>query len=326
MRNDTQPVRALIVDDDPVSRRWLGACLARDGIVCTDAGDAAGATLALARAEHDVVLLDLFLGSGASGLDVLTWLRARPELDHVGVIIVSANAGDETAVALALQRGADDYLVKPIRPVELAARVQAVRRRTARRLETMGKPTDPPEAEGRLQHVMQLETVGRLAGGIAHDFNNLLTGITSNAHLGLDDAPDGSAAREALEEIQRAASTAAALTRQLASFARAPTVEPTLLDPNDLIEALRKMLRRLLGDDIRLVFTPRQQHGIVRVDPVQLELVLVNLAVNARDAMPRGGELHVETREVSADTLPAERRRGPRRFSSASTSATPATA
>ena len=314
MSHETSTVRALIVDDDPVSRRWLGGCLARDGVACEEASDAETARRALERGGHDVVLLDLFLGSGATGLDVLTWMRARPELDHVGVIIVSANAGDESAVALALQRGADDYLVKPIRPVELAARVTAVRRRSARRVEPARARSEDPDVSDRLQHAMQLETVGRLAGGIAHDFNNLLTGITSNADLGLDDAPRGSAAREALEEIQRAATTAVALTRQLASFSRTPTVEPTLLDPNDLIESLRKMLRRLLGDDIRVVFTPHQQHGIVRIDPVQLELALVNLALNARHAMPRGGELRLTTSDVSADTLPSKPVSGPRRY------------
>ena len=314
MSQEPSTVRALIVDDDPVSRRWLGGCLARDGVACAEASDADTARGALERGGHDVVLLDLFLGSGASGLDVLTWMRARPELDHVGVIIVSASAGDESAVALALQRGADDYLVKPIRPVELAARVAAVRRRSNRRVEPARPLSRDPEVSDRLQHAMQLETVGRLAGGIAHDFNNLLTSITSNVDLGLDDAPRGSAAREALEEIQRAATMATSLTRQLASFARTPTVEPTLLDPNDLIESLRTMLRRLLGDDIRVVFTPHQQHGIVRIDPVQLELALVNLALNARHAMPRGGELRLTTSEVSADTLPSVRVGGRRRF------------
>jgi signal transduction histidine kinase len=314
MTHDTSALCTLIVDDDPVSRRWLAGCLAREGIASEEVSDAESARRALARGGHGVVLLDLFLGSGASGLDVLTWMREQRALDDVGVIIVSANAGDESAVALALQRGADDYVVKPVRPVELGARARAVRRRSTRRSEVASRDGET-EVEGRLQHAMQLETVGRLAGGIAHDFNNLLTGITSNAHLGLDDAPDGSAAREALEEIRRAAATATALTKQLASFARTPTVEPTLLDPNDLIESLRKMLRRLLGDDIRLVFTPRQQHGIVRIDPVQLELALVNLALNARHAMPRGGELRLETRELGADAVPSERRHGgARRF------------
>jgi two-component system, cell cycle sensor histidine kinase and response regulator CckA len=140
--------------------------------------------------------------------------------------------------------------------------------------------------------------VGQLAGGIAHDFNNLLQVIRGNAALARDELAEGSAARGDVEEIERAAETAAGLVRQLLAFSRRQPIAPEPLDLNEVAVGTDKMLRRLIGKDIELLTVFDPELGYVQADRTQVEQILVNLAVNARQAMPDGGVLTVETRNV----------------------------
>jgi len=155
--------------------------------------------------------------------------------------------------------------------------------------------------EEQFRQAQRLEAVGRLAGGVAHDFNNILTAITGYAQLLLADFREHDPRRSDIEEILAAAQRATALTRQLLAFSRKQVLQPRVLDLNDVVRGLEKMLRRLIGEDVNLVFAPSDGLGAVRADPGQIEQVLLNLAVNARDAMPGGGRLTVETANVALD-------------------------
>ena len=146
--------------------------------------------------------------------------------------------------------------------------------------------------EGQLAQSSKLESLGRLAGGIAHDFNNLLTIILSQATLIHESVADA-AIREELQKISTAADRAAVLTKQLLAFARRQIYEPRVVDLNEVISTTEQMLRRLIGEDIELVTRTLSEPATVRVDPRGVEQVLVNLAVNARDAMPKGGTLTI---------------------------------
>src|SRR2546422_3178208 len=148
-----------------------------------------------------------------------------------------------------------------------------------------------------------MEAVGRVAGGVAHDFNNLLTAILGSADLVLDDLKPNVPEREEIQEIRRAALRAADLTRQLLAFSRQQVISPTVLNPNEVVANMDKLLRRLLGEDVdlRTVLTP--EPGAIKADPSQLEQVVVNLALNARDAMPGGGKLTIETQNVELDEV-----------------------
>ncbi|HVO12240.1 MAG TPA: PAS domain S-box protein [Vicinamibacteria bacterium] len=153
--------------------------------------------------------------------------------------------------------------------------------------------------ENQLQQAMKMEAVGRLAGGVAHDFNNLLTAIMGNADLALRHLQPGDPQYHRLREINAAAESAAALTRQLLAFSRKQVIEPRVLDVNTLVSRLEKLLRRLIGEDVDLSLDLEAVLPAVRVDAGQFEQVLVNLVVNARDAMPGGGRLSVETKRVA---------------------------
>jgi len=155
--------------------------------------------------------------------------------------------------------------------------------------------------ERQFLQVQKMEAVGRLAGGVAHDFNNLLTAILGYADLLLDGLPTLSPLRPDLEEIRNAANRAGALTRQLLAFSRKQVLEMRVLDLNELVADMDKMLRRLLGEDIDVLTRLDPALGAVRADAGQLEQVIVNLAVNARDAMPDGGPLTIETRNAELD-------------------------
>ncbi|HSM37488.1 MAG TPA: ATP-binding protein [Longimicrobiales bacterium] len=157
-------------------------------------------------------------------------------------------------------------------------------------------------SEAQLRQSQKMEAVGRLAGGVAHDFNNILMSIMGYAELVGTRLPDGDEGLRAdMTEIRRAAERAQALTRQLLAFSRKQVHEPRPLDVNEVIEQVQRMLRRLIGEDVALVTHLSAELGTVRADPTQIEQILLNLAVNARDAMPAGGILTVETANEQAD-------------------------
>src|SRR5438552_795961 len=161
--------------------------------------------------------------------------------------------------------------------------------------------TDQRHLEEQFRQSQKMEAVGQLAGGIAHDFNNLLTAILGNTQLLLRDLPPGDANRGDVEEIRKASERAASLTRQLLAYSRRQMLQPEVLDLNVVVAEMYKMLRRLIGEHIALVTVQAPDLGHVRADPNQIEQVIVNLVVNARDAMPDGGKLTIETANVDLD-------------------------
>ena len=189
---------------------------------------------------------------------------------------------------------------------------------TATMVEWEGKPavlgtafdvTERKKLEEQFRQAQKMEAVGRLAGGIAHDFNNLLGVIIGYSELLLETPGVGDpVVRRKIEEIHKAAERAASLTRQLLAFSRQQVLEPRVLSVNAVVTELEKMLRRLIGEDVELVTRLDDALGLVKADPSQLEQVLMNLAVNARDAMPRGGRLLLQTSNVDVDETMARQR------------------
>lgn len=159
--------------------------------------------------------------------------------------------------------------------------------------------------ETQLLQTQKLDSIGRLAGGIAHDFNNLLTVILSQTKMASRAFAAGRNGIEELTQIEEAATRAAELTAHLLTFARRQVTHPTPLDPREVAADIEKLLRRVIGDDIKLVSQLDADVGVVRADRSQLEQVLVNLAVNARDAMPNGGTLTIEMRNITLDRTDA---------------------
>jgi len=155
--------------------------------------------------------------------------------------------------------------------------------------------------ENQLVQSQKLEAVGRLAGGISHDFNNLLTVILGYTDISKRTLKEGDPLLRNLEEIGKASERAASLTRQLLAFSRKQVMQPKVFDLNTVVSDLKKMLRRMIGEDIELRVISEADLGNIKADPVQLEQVIMNLVVNARDAMPRGGKLSIETSNVYLD-------------------------
>lgn len=161
--------------------------------------------------------------------------------------------------------------------------------------------TEWRELEKQFRQAQKMEAVGRLAGGVAHDFNNLLTIIKGNNDLLSDHVEQSEPHRSSIEQIRKASDRAVSLTRQLLAFSRMQVLEPRVLNLNAVVAELSKMLPRLISENIELVFAPDQALGQVKADPGQVEQVIMNLAVNARDAMPEGGKLVVETTNFTMD-------------------------
>jgi PAS domain S-box-containing protein len=180
------------------------------------------------------------------------------------------------------------------------------------RIEFTGRPalllhardtSEQMKLQEQFHQSQKMEAIGRLAGGIAHDFNNLLTAIIGYNELVLGGLNDLDPLRRSSEEVRKAAERAARLTKQLLAVSRKQTLQPRVVDLNTSVSEIEKMLRRLIGDDVELSVIPSPKAACVKADPSQLEQVLMNLAVNARDAMPSGGQLFIRISSVALDTM-----------------------
>jgi two-component system cell cycle sensor histidine kinase/response regulator CckA len=163
--------------------------------------------------------------------------------------------------------------------------------------------------EEQLLQTQKMEAIGRLAGGVAHDFNNLLTVINGYSAQALESLNESDPLHQEIEQINKAGERAASLTRQLLAFSRRQILTPRVLDLNGIVSDMDRMLRRVLGEDIRLVATLERGLDSVHADPGQIEQVIMNLAVNARDAMPNGGQLLIETANIELDDAYAQKQR-----------------
>jgi two-component system cell cycle sensor histidine kinase/response regulator CckA len=274
------PATVLNVDDDPAGRAALSALLRHAGLEVREASSGEEA-LRLASEHPDLILLDVRLPD-RDGRDVCRRLKADPATAPIPVLMLSGLAVRSEDRVSGLDTGAEGYLVKPVEPEELLAHIRALLRTR--------------QAEERLRQSERLEAVGRLAAGVAHDLNNVLTVINGCSELLLEGIYPQDPLRELVVEIRQAGERAAALTRQLLAFSRKQVLAPQVVRLDEVVSGLEPMLRRLIGggDVVRLTVTRDGTPAWVRADPVQIEQVVVNLAVNARDAMPGGGELTIE--------------------------------
>ncbi len=234
-------------------------------------------------------------------------LDVRPEEEVPGLLKVLAQGAEKTYSGHWRHRAKDGRLFE----VEVAARNITFAGRAAR-LVIINDVTERKLLEAQFRQAQKMEAVGTLAGGIAHDFNNLLTVITGYSYMLKEALADDRKLAEDITQIEQAAEKAAGLTRQLLAFSRRQVLEPKTIVLNDVVRGMEKMLRRVIGEDIELITVPSPDLGLVRADPGQIEQVLMNLAVNARDAMPKGGKLVFETDNVELDEAYARSHMGAR--------------
>jgi signal transduction histidine kinase len=284
----TQPLRVLHLEDDPHDAELVQATLAAEGLACqvVRVDTRAEFVEALERGGYDLILADYVLPA-FDGMTALT--LAQEKFPHLPFLFVSGGMGEDMAIE-ACTHGATDYVLKQ----NLSRLVPAVRR-VVREVE---ERTTRKRVEEQLRQSQKMEAVGRLAGGIAHDFNNLLTIMMGYSELLLKRLGPDDPLRGAIEQIKKAGDRGAALARQLLIFSRQQILQLQVLDLNAVVTGINPMLQRVIGEDTHLVTALDPAVDRVKADPGQLEQVVMNLVVNARDAMPQGGTLTIETANV----------------------------
>jgi two-component system cell cycle sensor histidine kinase/response regulator CckA len=243
---------------------------------------------ALDHFSFDLILSDYVLPK-FTALEALAILKER-HLD-IPFLIISTEVGEATAVE-AMKAGAQDFLMKS----NLARLMPAVERE----LKEHAIRREHKNLEDQLRQAQKMEAMGRLAGGVAHDFNNLISAISGYVQLALETLKPQSPAYSEIVEIQKATEQAGLLTRQLLAFSRKETLQPQRLDLNQIIRDMEKMIRHSLGEHVELITRLADGLPPIHVDPGQVQQVLLNLTLNARDAMPEGGRLMIRTAQQGA--------------------------
>ncbi len=327
----------LVVQADEL--RHKAAALERSNRELSDAAHEAGlareaAEHAGAEARRAAALLDAFIDNAPTGFAFwdreLRYVRANRALAEIYGVPAERLSGAQVGTELPAHVEALRPMIaqvlhtrRPLLDIELAGpragaeRTPRLWRASLFPLESGGEAmgaigivadiTERHELEEQLRQAQKLEAVARVAGGIAHDFNNLLTVIRSYAEFLLETVPPGQPGREDVEEIRRGADRGSELSRQLLVFSRKQPLEPRVVDLNTVVRDVERMLRRVIGEDIRLTTSLEATLHSIRADPGQLEQVLMNLALNARDAMPEGGTLRIETANLHLDRGYADR-------------------
>jgi len=295
------PLRLLHLEDNPVDAELITATLMEGNIPCqSQLVDTRQAFVAaLKEGRMDLILADYSI-PGFDGMAAL--ILARQHCPDVPFLFVSATIGEELAID-AMHQGATDYVLKQ-RLGRLVPSVQRALRELDERAERERAEEALRQSEKQFRQSQKMEAVGRLAGGIAHDFNNLLTVIMGYSQVLLTELGPQHPLRGKIEETLKAGERAATLIRQLLTFSRKQSLDPKILSLNTAVTSLESLLRRLIGEDIQLVSKLDPTNGRLRADQAQLEQVLVNLVVNARDAMPKGGTLTIETAQVELTRSP----------------------
>lgn len=276
-------LRILVVENDPSYAAFLDQLIAASTIAGAHIERADRLADILPRLEQtpiDAILLDLTLPDG----DVLAWLRTNAASLRVAVIILTAHDGEHVAVE-ALAAGAQDFLVKSLLKPEDLTRTVRYSLERKRNDETLR------QREEQLRQAQKMEAVGRLAGGIAHDFSNLLTVIIGATERIFDVLGKDDSLSTEVHTIHASCERAAGLTRQLLAFSRMQVLAPRAVDLRSLVSSIGRLLTQLIGEHIFLVIEAPPDLWPVSADPAQLEQVVMNLALNARDAMPEGGSL-----------------------------------
>ena len=297
----SEPLRVLLVEDSDADALLLDVELRRQGFVPEVQRVETEASLRTAlERPWDVVLADYSLPRLSAVRALAVVKESAPDLP---LIVVSGSVGEEDLVAV-MRAGASDYVLKD----NLSRLAAAIRRELAeaeanrlRREAERVRLEDAGRLELQLVQAQKMEAVGLLAGGVAHDFNNLVTAIRGYGELALRRMEPQSPLRHYVEENVKAGDRAAGLTRQLLAFSRKQLLQPRVLDLRAVVDEVQNLLHRLIGEDIELVTVHAPALGPVRADPVQMEQVLMNLAINARDAMAQGGRLTIETADVDLD-------------------------
>lgn len=295
------PLRLLHLEDDPIDGELIVTALIEGGIPCqSQRVDTRQAFVAALKEGRMNVILADYSVPGFDGMTALT--LARQHCPDVPFLFVSATIGEELAIDTMLQ-GATDYVLKQ-RLGRLVPSVQRALRELDDRAERKRVEEALRQSEKQFRQSQKMEAVGRLAGGIAHDFNNLLTVIMGYSQVLLTELGPQHPLRGKIEETLKAGERAATLVRQLLTFSRKQSLDPKILSLNTAVTSLENLLSRLIGEDVKLVSKLDPANGRLRADQAQLEQVLVNLVVNARDAMPKGGTLTIETTQVELTRSP----------------------
>jgi signal transduction histidine kinase len=288
-------INVLLVDDDDEDYLLTTDLLSRlDGVryECHRASNSQAALSAAKEQDYDVCFVDYRLGPD-NGIELVRELIANGQ-DMP--IIVLTGQGDHDVDVEATQAGAADYLVKGEISAGLLERTirYAIRRHADIRALR--------ESEEELRQAQRMEAIGQLAGGVAHDFNNIMTAVIGFSDLALRRLDEGrELPRHYLEEIRRAGERAAATAHQLLAFSRKQVLQTRVLNINAIVGGIEQMLQQLLADNVKLVTVLDPALEPVEADPGQIELVIMNLAINASDAMPSGGKLMIETSNVELD-------------------------
>jgi two-component system cell cycle sensor histidine kinase/response regulator CckA len=285
------PLRVLMIEDSEDDAALLLRELRRGGYdVVSERVDLPDTlNFALDAKTWDLVVSD-FSMPHFSGMDALRLLRATGS--EVPFIFVSGTMGEETAVA-ALQNGAQDFLVKTNLKRLVPAVQRALREAEERRQRKL--------MEQQVQQLRKFEAIGKLAGGIAHDFNNVIGAILGWAEMGCEEAVPGTSLHGRFQKIRDQSYWAARLTSQLLAFARRQVLQPRNINLNALVVEGVALLRRVIGEQIEVRVLTAPDLRVALVDQTQVEQVLMNLCLNARDAMPEGGQLIIETQNVEID-------------------------
>jgi two-component system, cell cycle sensor histidine kinase and response regulator CckA len=284
------PLRALIVEDSENDCLLLLSMLREGGYIVEHKRVETAATLkAMLDDSWDVIISD-FSMPGFRGTDALAIVRERG-LD-VPFIFLSGTIGEEMAVS-AMKAGAQDYVIKGNDARLLPAIERELREAEAHR--------EKKQVEHRVRQLEKFEALGKLAGGVAHDFNNVIGAIMGWAEIGADRVAEGSQEGKLFRKIGDQARRAAGLTRQLLAYARRQILEPKKINLNQMVKETTGLLEKVIGEQIEVKMALAEDLRVTRADPAQIEQVVMNLCFNARDAMPGGGQLLIETRNLDLD-------------------------